>query len=132
MFRIGMALIACAMIGIVGCGSKSTSGGDKDKKGGGIVGTWEATLPEMKGVTLVMTFTADGKFSQETVIEGMPQGPNMKIDNGKEEGTYKLQDKTITKTVNGKDSSITIKELTETKAVFANEKGIEVSFTKKK
>lgn len=131
MFRIAMAVVACAMIGIVGCGSKSTSG-DKDKKAAGIVGTWEATIPEAKGVSLVMTFTADGKFSQETVIEGLPQGPNMKIDNGKEEGTYKLQDKTITTTVNGKDKTITVKELTDTKAVLANEKGIEVTFTKKK
>ncbi len=130
MFRIGMALIACAMIGIVGCGSKSTSG-DKDKKGAGIVGTWEATSPEGKGASRILTFTAEGKYSQETVLEGMPKAPNITFDGGKEEGTYKLQDKTLTVTVKGKDKTITVKEVTDTKAVLTNDKGQDLTFTKK-
>jgi len=132
MLRLGMALLLCALVGIVGCGSSSSTTGGGEKKAPTLVGTWEASDPGIKGITLVMTFTADGKFTRETVMEGLPKEPNVKVDGGKQEGSYKQEDKTLTLSTPGKDTKMTIKELTDSKLVLANAESKEVSFTKKK
>ncbi len=135
MFRIGLALVLCGIVGFVGCDPKGTGSGSGDKKVSPLVGTWEGTVPDLKGISLVMNFTADGKFSVETKMEGIekdPKGPEIKIDGGKQEGTYKLEDKTITTTIDGKEKKLTVKELGDTKMILANEKGVDMTYTKKK
>jgi uncharacterized protein (TIGR03066 family) len=134
MLRIGttVGLVGMfAVVGVVGCGpaTTTTTGGAKVSP---LVGSWVGTVPELKGVSVVMSFTADGKFTNETVIEGLPKEPNVTVDGGKQEGTYTLADKTLTATVGGKEKKMTVKELTDDKLVLANPEGVEMTFTKKK
>jgi len=135
MLRMGMAFVLCAMVGIVGCTSSSSSSGSSgsgESKADSLVGTWEASDPNTKDLTFVMVFTTDGKYSREAVIAGLAKDSRVTVDNGKEEGTFKHEDKTITLTAQGKDKKMTIKELTDSKLVLANAEGKEVTFTKKK
>ncbi|MBA4064024.1 MAG: hypothetical protein C0501_09990 [Isosphaera sp.] len=130
MSRIGMAFALGVLAGVVGCGSSSPTGGGP--KGNPLVGTWEGSDPGLKGITLVFTFAADGKYTQETVIEGLPKDPNVKIDGGKQEGTYKQDDKSLTLSAQGKEKKLTLKELTAAKMVLAGPDGKdEMTFKKK-
>jgi hypothetical protein len=130
-FCVVLALLVSLGLGS-GVAEDKKKDAPKDKKEASIVGTWEGAIPELKGVKLIMTFTAEGKFSMETSLEDLPKMDNVKIDNGKKEGTYKLADKKLTVSTGGKDKVFTIKELTATKALIANDQGVEVAFTKKK
>ena len=131
MSRIGMAFALGVLAGVVGCGSSSPTGGG-GPKGNPLVGTWEGGDPGLKGITLVFTFAADGKYTQETVIEGLPKDPNVKIDGGKQEGTYKQDDKSLTLSAQGKEKKLTLKELTAAKMVLAGPDGKdEMTFKKK-
>jgi len=130
-----MAFVLCALVGIVGCSSSSSSGpsgGGTENKANALVGTWEGREPELPNLALVFTFAADGKVTQETVIEGLPKDQNVKVDNGKQEGTYKHEDKTITITLQGKEKKLTIKESSDSKMVLTNPEGKDMTFTKKK
>lgn len=121
MVRIGMAVV-CALVALAGCGGEKA----------GLAGTWEASLPDAKGVSVVFTFTADGKYSQETVIEGLEKAPNVTVDGGKQEGTYKQDGKTLTLTTGGTDKTVTVKEHTADKLVLVSGEGKEISLSKKK
>lgn len=122
---------------LMGCDSSSKGTADKgggDKKANPLVGTWEGTDSELKGLALVFAFAADGKFTVETVIEGMndPKGSKIEIDGGKQEGTYKQEDKTIITNIKGKEKKMTIKEMSDTKMVLTNSQGKDMTFNKKK
>lgn len=134
MVRVSVAAVLISMMGIVGCGGGSSSSATSGTpaKASSLVGTWESSIPEMKDVTLVMNFTADGKFTQETVLAGVAAQPNVTVDGGKQEGTYTSDDKVITMSVGGKEKKMTIKELADAKMVLANDQGMELTFTKKK
>jgi uncharacterized protein (TIGR03066 family) len=130
MFRMAPLFVACVAAWLVGCSSSGSNPGDK--KAPSLVGTWEAREPDLKGVTLVMTFTADGKFTRETVMQDLPKEANVTVDGGKQEGTYKQQDKTITLSAGGNDRTMTIKDVSDAKLVLANPENKELTFTKKK
>ncbi|MEZ6142864.1 MAG: lipocalin family protein [Zavarzinella sp.] len=137
MLRIGMAFALFTLVGLVGCDSDSSksgsgSGSKNAPASASIVGTWEGRDPEIKGFVLVMSFQADGKATMETVLENMPKADNVTIDNGKQEGTYKLEDKTLSATFMGSEKKMTVKELTADKMVLTNDKGKDMTFTKKK
>ncbi|MCX7666439.1 MAG: hypothetical protein N2112_12940 [Gemmataceae bacterium] len=139
-FVFTFALLGSLMMILMGCDSSSKGTADKggtggsDKKANPLVGTWEGTDPELKGLALVFAFAADGKFTVETVMEGMndPKGPKIEIDGGKQEGTYKQEEKSIITNVKGKEKKLTIKEMSDTKMVLTNSEGKDMTFNKKK
>jgi uncharacterized protein (TIGR03066 family) len=131
MVRLGLAIVLGALVGLAGDRPSSVLRAE-EKKASPLVGRWEASEPAAKGLTLVLVFTADGKFTREAVLDNPPKGGNVKIDGGKQEGLYQHADKTITLRAAEGESKLTIKELTDTKLTLVNPQGKELTFTKKK
>ena len=136
MKRIVMALFFGMMVALVGCdaATKDPKGNPKEgdeRAANKLVGSWEGEIPELKGLKLKMTFAADGKCTRETAVEGLPKNDNVKVDGGKQEGTYTHEGNTLTMKFGDKESKVTVKELTDSKMVLEKEGEPSITFTKK-
>jgi uncharacterized protein (TIGR03066 family) len=124
-FCVVLALLVSLGLGS-GVAEDKKKDAPKDKKESPIVGTWEAMLPEPKGAKVVLSFTADGKLSQEVFID------KDAVPGSKKDGTYKFADKKLTASVDGKEKELEVKELTDSKMVIVADQLGDLTFTKQK
>ena len=109
---------------LAACSGKSTDTGDGGGSGKGkgdgesakLVGTWEVTEGADKGLTL--DFMKDGKLKSS--IAGLFM-----------EGTYSVDGKKLTITMNNHEGKNTIEKLTEGELVFKDEEGKDTKCKKK-
>jgi uncharacterized protein (TIGR03066 family) len=133
------ALVTCAVVGLAGCASPTTTSSkgpanppatsepkkeasNKEK----IIGTWEPTKKEAEAPTI--EFIKDGKMKMTVTVDGKPQTM---------EAAYTVDGDKITnimKTPDGKEmkETATITKLTDTELVTKDEKGKIDEFKKKK